>query len=179
MSRNKTIESIVSEASRYPPPKDFGKRAHIKSFKEYRRLYKESIEDPKAFWADRAKQLSWFKKWRQVLDYDFHEAKIRWFEGGKINASFNCLDRHLDTWRQNKAALIWVGDRADEHKIYTYQLLHREVLFAGSYSIQFLQAFGLKHPRCQVVDQNSLRPVFLGQGFRQSDQACAKRIRQQ
>ena len=127
MARNKTIESVVAEAGRYSPPKDFRKKAHIKSLKAYRKLYKESVEDPKTFWAARAKQLSWFKKWTRVLDYDFHEAKVRWFEGGKINVSFNCLDRHLHTWRTNKAALIWVGENAEEHKIYTYQLLHREV----------------------------------------------------
>ena len=127
MARNKTIESVVVEAGRYSPPKDFRKKARIKSLRAYRRLYKESIENPKTFWAERAKQLSWFKKWTRILDYDFEEAKIRWFEGGKLNAAFNCLDRHLDTWRKNKAALIWVGEKADEHKIYTYQLLHREV----------------------------------------------------
>ena len=140
MAQDKIIESVVVEADRYSPPKDFKKKAHIKSLAQYRRLYKESIEDPEAFWAERAKQLSWFKKWTRVLDYDFEEANIRWFEGGKINASFNCLDRHLDTWRKNKAALIWVGEKADEHKIYTYQLLHREVCkFA-----QVLRGFGVR-----------------------------------
>ena len=89
MARNKTIESVVAEAGRYSPPKDFRKKAHIKSLKAYRKLYKESVEDPKTFWAARANQLSWFKKWTRVLDYDFHEAKVRWFEGGKIHASFN------------------------------------------------------------------------------------------
>jgi acetyl-CoA synthetase len=71
--------------------------------------------------------LSWFKRWKRVLDYDFHEAKISWFEGGKINVSVNCLDRHLDSWRKNKAALIWVGEKVGEDRIYTYQLLHQEV----------------------------------------------------
>ncbi len=61
------------------------------------------------------------------MEYDFNEAKIRWFEGGKINVSFNCLDRHLDSWRKNKAALIWVGEKIGEERIYTYQLLHQEV----------------------------------------------------
>jgi acetyl-CoA synthetase len=123
----KTIESVVVEEEKYPPPKDFRKKAHIKSLSEYRRLYRRSVDDPEKFWAERAEQLSWFKTWRRVLDYDFIEAKIRWFEGGKINASFNCLDRHLGTWRKNKAALIWVGERPGEHKIFTYQVLHLEV----------------------------------------------------
>lgn len=118
---------MAAKEEKYPPPRDFQKKAHVKSFAEYSRLYKRSVEDPEGFWAERAKELSWFKKWERVLDYDFRQAKIRWFEGGKMNVSFNCLDRHLETWRKNKAALIWVGDRAGEYKIYTYQLLHREV----------------------------------------------------
>lgn len=118
---------MAAKEERYPPPRDFQKKAHVKSFAEYSRLYKKSVEDPEGFWAKRAEELSWFKKWERVLDYDFRQAKIRWFEGGKMNVSFNCLDRHLETWRKNKAALIWVGDRAGEYKIYTYQLLHREV----------------------------------------------------
>ena len=127
MTQEKTIESVVAGKERYPPPKDFQKRAHIKSLKEYRELYKRSVEDPEGFWSERAQELSWFKKWRRVLDYDFNEAEIRWFEGGKVNASFNCLDRHLDTWRKNKAALIWVGENPGEERVYTYQLLHQEV----------------------------------------------------
>ena len=118
---------MAAKEEKYPPPRDFQKKAHVKSFAEYSRLYKRSVEDPEGFWAERAEELSWFKKWKRVLDYDFRQAKIRWFEGGKMNVSFNCLDRHLETWRKNKAALIWVGDRAGEYKIYTYQLLHREV----------------------------------------------------
>jgi len=127
MSRHKTIESVVVEGGKYSPPKGFRKKAHIKSLSQYRGLYKESIESPETFWAERAKQLSWYKRWRRVLNYDFHKAKVRWFEGGKLNVSVNCLDRHLGTWRKNKAALIWVGEKGDEQKIYTYQTLHHEV----------------------------------------------------
>ncbi len=140
MVKEKTIESVAVEEEKYPPPKDFQKKAHIKSVKEYRRLYKRSVENPEQFWAESAEQLSWVKRWRRVLDYDFNEARIRWFEGGKINVSFNCLDRHLDTWRKNKAALIWVGEPAGEHRIYTYQLLHREV----SKFANVLKAHGVK-----------------------------------
>jgi acetyl-CoA synthetase len=134
------IESVVVGAGKYPPPRDFKKKAHINSLKEYQRLYKHSVEDPKGFWAERAEALTWYKKWRRVLDYDFEKAKIRWFEGGKINASFNCLDRHVDTWRKNKTALLWVGERTGEYRIYTYQLLFREVCkFAN-----VLKGFGAK-----------------------------------
>lgn len=119
--------SAASGGKKYPPPNDFRKKAHIKSMREYRSIYRRSVEDPEGFWAEKAEELSWFKKWKKVLDYDFHEAKVKWFEGGKINASFNCLDRHINTWRKNKAALIWVGDEPGEEKVYTYQRLHKEV----------------------------------------------------
>ncbi len=125
--RKKAIESSGPAKEIYPPPKDFKKRARIKSLKAYREIYRRSVDDPEGFWSEQAQELSWFKKWTKVLDYDFYEAKIRWFEGGKINVSFNCLDRHLDSWRRNKAALIWVGEKIGEDRIYTYQLLHQEV----------------------------------------------------
>ncbi|MDY6950536.1 MAG: acetate--CoA ligase [Thermodesulfobacteriota bacterium] len=140
MTRHKTIESVVAEAGRHFPPHAFKKNAHIKSLRAYGRLYKESVESPETFWAERAQQLLWHKKWKRVLHCDFHKAKVRWFEGGKLNVSVNCLDRHLGTWRKNKAALIWVGEKGDEHKIYTFQSLHREVCrFAHA-----LKGFGVK-----------------------------------
>ncbi len=125
--RKKAIKHISAGQETYPPPKDFKKRAHINSFTAYRNIYRHSVDDPEGFWSEQAQQLSWFRKWSRVLDYDFENARIRWFQAGKINASVNCLDRHLDSWRKNKAALIWVGEKIGEDKIYTYQLLHQEV----------------------------------------------------
>lgn len=140
MTHKQMIESVVVGAKKYSPPRDFKKNARINSLKEYQRLYRRSVEDPEGFWAERAEALTWFRKWRRVLDYDFEKAKIRWFDGGKTNASLNCLDRHADTWRKNKTALIWVGERAGEYRIYTYQLLLREVCkFAN-----VLKGFGVK-----------------------------------
>ena len=112
---------------KYFPSKEFQKKAAIKSFRQYKEIYKHSINDPQDFWAEKAKDLHWFKKWENVLEYDFTEAYVKWFEGGKINVSYNCLDRHLYSWRKNKAALIWIGENSDESKIYTYQMLHTEV----------------------------------------------------
>jgi acetyl-CoA synthetase len=112
---------------KYFPSREFQKKAAIKSFRQYKEIYKHSINDPQDFWAERAKDLHWFKKWENVLEYDFTEAYVKWFEGGKINVSYNCLDRHLYSWRKNKAALIWIGENSDESKIYTYQMLHTEV----------------------------------------------------
>ncbi|MBL7205543.1 MAG: acetate--CoA ligase [Desulfobacteraceae bacterium] len=127
MAKGKDISSTVTRAKKYPPPHNFSKKAHIKTLREYQDVYRRSVNDPEGFWAEMADELSWFKKWEKVLYYDFNEAKIEWFSGGKINAAYNCLDRHIATWRKNKAAIIWVGDEPGEYKIYTYQLLHNEV----------------------------------------------------
>jgi len=127
MARGKKSGAVVEKAGKYYPPKDFRQNAKISSRREYLKLYKESVKDPEGFWAERAEQLAWIKKWKQVLDYDFNEPKINWFKGGKLNASYNCLDRHLETWRKNKVALIWVGEKEGEERIYSYQALHREV----------------------------------------------------
>ena len=127
MMPQKPVGSSERGKDIYPPPSDFKKKAHIKSLKAYHEMYKYSVKNPEGFWSERAQELSWLKKWNRVLDCDFHAAKIRWFEGGKINASMNCLDRHVDSWRRNKAALVWVGDKIGEDRIYTYQLLHQEV----------------------------------------------------
>ena len=115
----------MSETELFPPPKAFSKRAHIKSRKEYEAIYRQSVKNPSKFWAEKAKQLHWFKKWKRVFRYT-KKPFVKWFEGGKINVSYNCLDRHLSTARKNKAALIWEGEPGDS-RTYTYQELHLEV----------------------------------------------------
>lgn len=108
--------------------KNFIGNADIASFEDYKKMYKKSMEQPEEFWAEQAeKTLTWFKKWDKVCDHDFENAKITWFKGGKLNLSYNALDRHLETDRRNKAALIWEGDFEDEIKTYTYQQVHRKV----------------------------------------------------
>ncbi|MGH2601383.1 MAG: acetyl-coenzyme A synthetase N-terminal domain-containing protein, partial [Dehalococcoidia bacterium] len=118
------IESILQESRVFPPSPEFSAGAHIRSMDEYRALAKEAEEDLEGFWAKRAEDLHWFKKWDRVLDWQPPFAK--WFVGGTTNAAYNCLDRHLDGPRRNKAALIWEGEPGDE-RILTYQTLHREV----------------------------------------------------
>ncbi|MGN6385830.1 MAG: AMP-binding protein, partial [Verrucomicrobiota bacterium] len=131
-----SITSVLNEDRVFPPSKEFALQAHIKSMAEYRRLYKESITDPEAFWGRCAeKELVWFKPWKEVLKWKAPHAK--WFVGGKLNVSVNCLDRYLDTPLANKAAIIWEGEPAGPGKIgeertLTYRQLHREVcLFAN------------------------------------------------
>ena len=119
------IESVLQEERVFPPPESFSERAHITSMAELERLRAEAAADPEAFWARMAEtELHWFKTWDTVLKWDPPHAE--WFGGGKINISYNCLDRHLTTWRRNKAALIWEGEPGDV-RTFTYQQLHTEV----------------------------------------------------
>ncbi len=122
------IESLMDEQRVFNPPAEGQATAHVKSMDEYQAHYKRSMEDPEGFWADRAEELiSWDKKWDTVLDADLHKPEIKWFDGAKLNLSYNCLDRHLENGRRNKAALIFQGEPEEDVKVYTYQMLHREV----------------------------------------------------
>jgi acetyl-CoA synthetase len=123
MSTN--IESHLIENRLFKPPKAFSKRAHVKSLAEYQELYGKSIKNPEKFWAQQASELLvWQKKWTTVLEWKVPFAK--WFVGGKLNVSENCLDRHLHGTTRNKAAFIWEGEPGDK-KTLTYQQLHSEV----------------------------------------------------
>jgi len=94
---------------------------------QYQQMYQESVENSESFWAKQAERMHWFKKWDKVREVDFNTASIKWYLGGKINVSYNCLDRHLDSPRKNQAALIWESDDPTKCRTYTYQQLHREV----------------------------------------------------
>src|SRR5947209_8312185 len=118
------IDSILQESRRFPPPSEFAANAHIKSQEEYERLYAQAASDPEKFWGAIARELHWFKTWDKVLEWNPPWAK--WFVGGQISLSYNCLDRHLTTWRKNKAAIIWEGETG-EIKTITYLQLQQEV----------------------------------------------------
>jgi acetyl-CoA synthetase len=130
------ITSMLQETRVFPPKKEFSAKAHIKSMAEYKRLYNESIKQPEKFWGRMGRQeLTWFKPFGKVLQWKLPYAK--WFLGGKLNVSANCLDRHLGTPTANKAAIIWEGEPAapgkvGEERTLTYKQLHHEVcLFAN------------------------------------------------
>lgn len=108
----------------FKPSKEFARAAEIKNFAEYKKLHAKSLKSPEKFWAREASNLVWSKKWKKVLNWNLPYAE--WFIGGQLNASENCLDRHLDGPRRNKAAIIWEGEPGDK-KTLTYQQLHREV----------------------------------------------------
>ncbi|HET6282843.1 MAG TPA: acetate--CoA ligase [Polyangia bacterium] len=123
------IQSISRESRRFPPPPAFTARALINDQAEYDRLYQKSITEPEAFWADMAtKELVWSKPWTKVLDWKLPWA--RWFDGGELNLSANCLDRHLAK-RGDKVAILWEGEPGDERRI-TYKELHSEVCRAAN-----------------------------------------------
>ncbi|MEK6582673.1 MAG: acetate--CoA ligase [Nitrospirota bacterium] len=127
MAVAKKIDVLMQEKRHFPPSKEFSKRSHIKSLEEYEKIYKRSIDDPEGFWAEMAeKNLTWFKKWDKVLEYNFEKPEIKWFQGGKLNVSYNCLDRFINTPVRNKAAIIWEGDDGS-YKTYTYQQMYYEV----------------------------------------------------
>src|SRR5580765_5279813 len=131
------ITSVSTEKRVFKPAKSFSQRARIRSLADYRKLYNESIRSPEKFWDKQAKnELVWFKPWKRVLQWN--EPFAKWFIGGQLNVSFNCLDQWLGTAHANKAALIWEGEpagpgRPGEERTLTYKQLHHEVcLFANA-----------------------------------------------
>jgi acetyl-CoA synthetase len=145
-NKSTNITSFSHEERVFKPSKEFSKAAHIKSFADYKKLYNESIKSPEKFWAKQAKnELVWFKPWKKVLQWK--EPFAKWFVGGQLNVSHNCLDKWLNTPHANKAALIWEGEPAygavaseqrptapnhGETRTLTYKQLHHEVcLFAN------------------------------------------------
>ena len=131
------IDTVLKEQRVFEPSEEFRSRAHVKSLAEYEKLYQEAEQDPEGFWAGIARELHWFKPWDRVLDWNLPFAK--WFVGGHLNLSYNCLDRHVATWRKNKVALMWEGEPGDSRAI-TYQQLLREV----SKCANVLKSLGVK-----------------------------------
>ncbi len=118
------LNTVMQEERMFPPSEEFARKARIPSMEAYEKLYNEAKADPPAFWAKLAKEeLHWFKPFEKALVWN--EPYAEWFVGGQTNASYNCLDAHLNTWRQNKAAIIWEGEPGDSRTL-TYQQLHRE-----------------------------------------------------
>ena len=129
----------------YPVKPRIAQRAQLNSMEEYQRLYRLSLDNPEWFWGEQAKTITWYHPWQRVLDADYEEVDFSWFSGGRLNASFNCIDRHLSTLG-NKTAIIWVQD---EPGIYTH-----------------ISYGELKHHVCRVAN------VLLNHGVRQGDRVC-------
>jgi len=117
---------------KYKPNDDTKKLAHIGSFEEYKKMYDYSIREPETFWAEQAERISWFKKWNNVWEWDFNKANVKWFEGAKLNACYNCVDRHVIDGYGEKTALIWEGNNPAESKEYKYNELLEKVQLAAN-----------------------------------------------
>lgn len=128
-----SIEALLKEGRRFAPPADFQRRANIQD----PTIYEQADADYEAFWASMARELDWYRPWDKVLEWNPPRAK--WFVGGRLNVSHNCIDRHLSTPRKNKAAIIWEGEPGDS-RVLTYQDLHREVTRCAN----ALKALGVK-----------------------------------
>ena len=109
------------------PPLKFSANAHVKNLDQYKKEYNESIADRNAFWAKKAERISWVKKWDSVGEFDYVNANINWFEGGKLNVSYNCLDRHVEAGDGDRTALIWEGNNPEEDQHFSYNDLLGEV----------------------------------------------------
>ena len=124
-----SITSVLTENRSFPPPAEFAQQARVGSLADYEALYARAARDPEGFWAEIARELPWATPWTTVLDWQLPDA--RWFVGGTLNASVCCLDRHVRSWRKNKAALLFEGERGDT-RVLTYGQLHREVCKAAN-----------------------------------------------
>src|SRR3954462_6607946 len=101
--------------------------SRITSFEEYQNEYRKSVEDPEAFWAEKAEHFTWRKKWDKTLEWNFMKPEVKWFIGGKLNITENCIDRHLEK-NGNKTAIIWESNDPNEpNRTLTYNELHKEV----------------------------------------------------
>lgn len=139
MSDNsQNIESSLREDRKFEPQAEFASKAAVSSFDQYKQMYDKSIQDPEAFWAEQAeKELHWFKKWDRVLEWNAPFAK--WFDGGKINLSYNCADRHVEAGNGDKLALIWEGEPGDVRRITYKELLTETQKFANVLQSQGVQ----------------------------------------
>jgi len=129
----------------YPVKPSLREKAKINSMQEYERLYRLSLDNPEWFWGEQAKRLDWFHPWNKVFDADYQEVDFAWFSGGRLNASFNCVDRHLKE-RGDKTAIIWAGDEPGEYRHITYR--------------------DLKHEVCRLAN------VLLAHGVKKRDRVC-------
>ncbi|MCB0262940.1 MAG: hypothetical protein KDH98_07290, partial [Calditrichaeota bacterium] len=99
---------------KYHPDSNASKNAHISSLDQYREMYERSIADPDKFWSEIAERIDWYEKWHTVREFDFVNPEIAWYKGGKLNITYNCLDRHVKAGNGDNTAIIWEGNNPDE-----------------------------------------------------------------
>ncbi|MFP6902252.1 MAG: AMP-binding protein, partial [Verrucomicrobiia bacterium] len=116
----------------FPPTAAASEGAHVSSLEQYRELYDRSINDPEGFWTEHAERLHWAEKWDTLREWDFAKAEVKWFIGGKLNACYNCVDRHVEDGHGDDTALIWEGNDPTESRTFTYHELQAEVQRAAN-----------------------------------------------
>ena len=124
----------------FPPSSEFSAHAHINSMECYQEQYERSLNDPEQYWDEQAKRISWSEPWTTLRKWDYEKANIEWFIGGKLNACYNCVDRHVEAGYGDQAALIWEGNDPEESRTYSYSELLEEVQKAAN----ALKALGIK-----------------------------------
>jgi len=134
------MTEIINDIKVFKPNYRDAEKAHIPNMTAYKKIYDKSVKDPDGFWAEQAERLDWIKKWGTVSNNNFTEAKIKWFEGGKLNVSYNCLDRHIEAGFGNQTALIWEGNDPHTDK----ELSYSEMLSEVSKFANVLKSNGIK-----------------------------------
>ena len=134
------MTEILNDIKVFKPNYRDAEKAHIPNMNAYQEMYDKSVKDPDGFWAEQAERLDWIKKWDTVSNNNFTEAKIKWFEGGKLNVSYNCLDRHIEAGFGNQTALIWEGNDPHTDK----ELSYSEMLSEVSKFANVLKSNGIK-----------------------------------
>ena len=114
-------------SNKYLPNSNFASKSHISNMDEYKKMYESSTNDPSAFWEKAAERISWYESWNAVSNHDFVNGKIEWFAGGKLNACYNCIDRHIEQGHGEKTAIIWEGNDPNQSRKYSYNDLLKEV----------------------------------------------------
>ena len=114
-------------SNKYLPNSNFASKSHISNMDEYKKMYESSINDPSGFWENAAERISWYESWNAVSNHDFVNGKIEWFSGGKLNACYNCIDRHIEQGHGEKTAIIWEGNDPNQSRKYSYNDLLKEV----------------------------------------------------
>ena len=114
-------------SNKYPPNYNFASKSHIPSMDKYKEMYESSVIDTSVFWEKAAERISWYESWNAVSNHDFVNGKIEWFLGGKLNASYNCIDRHIEQGHGEKTAIIWEGNDPNQSRKYSYNDLLKEV----------------------------------------------------
>ena len=117
---------------KFKPSEEIKSKAHLNSLEEYKKMYDYSVNEPEAFWSEQAERISWFKRWKNTWNWNFDTAEVKWFEDGKLNACYNCIDRHVIDGHGEKNALIWEGNDPNEYRTYTYNDLLNRVQTAAN-----------------------------------------------